>query len=110
MTSVGNSPASAREDELHALRLALEDQFDWHTRRLARLTVDRRTAVHDGLDPDTLAISIETARQGLADVVQALRRIANGTYGLCEQCRHPIPIERLEILPHARLCMPCQQQ
>ncbi|MGB6043595.1 MAG: TraR/DksA C4-type zinc finger protein [Pirellulales bacterium] len=28
---------------------------------------------------------------------------------LCQMCRKPIPVERLEALPNATLCAPCQQ-
>jgi RNA polymerase-binding protein DksA len=39
---------------------------------------------------------------------QALRRIKEGTYGLCESCKKPISAARLEAVPHARLCIQCK--
>lgn len=39
---------------------------------------------------------------------QALQRIEDGSYGICEACGNPIPDERLEIVPHARLCIACK--
>jgi DnaK suppressor protein len=44
----------------------------------------------------------------LTDIAAALRRMAEGTYGTCERCATTIPLERLEILPHARFCISCQ--
>jgi DnaK suppressor protein len=41
----------------------------------------------------------------LAQVNHALERIAAGTYGTCERCGQPIPLERLEARPYATLCM-----
>ena len=38
-------------------------------------------------------------------VAHALRRMDEGTYGICEVCGQPIPIERLEALPSATLCI-----
>lgn len=35
---------------------------------------------------------------------EALERIANGTYGICETCGEPITRERLDLLPYAREC------
>ncbi len=49
--------------------------------------------------------SIETA--SLREIDDALNRIAKGTYGWCEQCGEPIPLNRLEVIPYARLCMKC---
>ena len=37
----------------------------------------------------------------------ALGRLDEGTYGICEQCARPIPYERLEAVPHARNCVRC---
>ncbi len=39
---------------------------------------------------------------------EALRRIQEGTYGLCHTCGKPISQARLEAVPHARLCIDCK--
>jgi len=46
-------------------------------------------------------------RERLRDVDAALRRIAEGIYGLCEDCGRPIDPERLRILPWTRYCVRC---
>jgi len=38
-------------------------------------------------------------------VAHALRRMDEGVYGVCEVCGKEIPVERLEALPHATLCV-----
>lgn len=37
----------------------------------------------------------------------ALGRIASGTFGVCVRCGEDIPAERLDVVPHAALCMNC---
>ena len=44
----------------------------------------------------------------LSEVQVALDKIAEGTYGLCEQCHREIGKERLEARPYARLCIHCE--
>ena len=44
------------------------------------------------------------------DTLDALRKMDEGTYGLCERCGNPIAPERLEALPSARLCVRCKQE
>ena len=39
---------------------------------------------------------------------EALRRIENGTYGKCHGCGKQIQVQRLKIVPHARLCIECK--
>ncbi|GAB7388188.1 yteA family sporulation protein [Bacillaceae bacterium] len=46
----------------------------------------------------------EHAEQRLKDVEHALAAIERGTYGICEVCGRPIPLERLEALPTATRC------
>lgn len=41
---------------------------------------------------------------------EALRRIEEGTYGICVECGQPISRERLEAVPHARLCIRCKTE
>lgn len=45
--------------------------------------------------------------ESLDDVEQALRRVEDGTYGLCERCGKPISEARLEAMPTARRCLEC---
>ncbi|MFQ5824026.1 MAG: TraR/DksA family transcriptional regulator [bacterium] len=44
----------------------------------------------------------------LYHIDQALERIEQGTYGACQECGQPISRERLEAVPHARLCITCK--
>lgn len=52
----------------------------------------------------------ENVKDLLQRVNEALERIENGTYGICEMCGLPIPEERLEALPYANLCISCKQK
>jgi DnaK suppressor protein len=50
------------------------------------------------------------ARDLLAQVEAALRRLEEGTYGICARCGREISTERLEALPSATLCITCQSE
>ena len=41
---------------------------------------------------------------------EALRRLDEGTYGICEDCEAPISPARLRAMPFARRCIKCQEQ
>ncbi len=47
------------------------------------------------------------ARRGLADLDDALDRLAAGDYGRCERCTSAIPAENLVALPEQRYCPSC---
>jgi DnaK suppressor protein len=46
----------------------------------------------------------------LAHIDDALRRLVDDpeSFGVCEECDDDIPPRRLEIMPWARMCAPCQ--
>jgi RNA polymerase-binding transcription factor DksA len=44
------------------------------------------------------------------EIVEALQRIFDGTYGVCENCGQPIVRARLEAVPYVRLCVSCKQK
>ena len=46
----------------------------------------------------------------LRDVVQALGRLADGTYGICTSCGKEIGEARLTVRPQSLLCIECQSQ
>jgi DnaK suppressor protein len=46
----------------------------------------------------------------LRQVKAALQRIDDGDYGLCDRCGEPIPPRRLQVLPWATYCVPCQEE
>lgn len=55
-------------------------------------------------------VLVDALREQLKDVDHAIERIADGTYGVCENCGQPIGDERLAALPHSRLCVTCKQR
>ncbi|OFZ79178.1 MAG: conjugal transfer protein TraR [Bdellovibrionales bacterium RIFOXYD1_FULL_53_11] len=49
-------------------------------------------------------------RQMLSKIDQALARIDDGTFGLCEDCEEPIEPKRLEARPVSTLCIACKER
>ena len=45
----------------------------------------------------------------LKKVDEALKRIADGTFGVCHSCSNEIEIKRLEARPTATLCIACKE-
>ncbi len=107
---------------------ALRDQLEADRRRTSDLiaSLDQNfasiveaadlTATDDEHDPEGATIAFErsqtsavlaTAISRLADIDDALTRLADGTYGICERCLEPILRERLFARPAARTCINC---
>jgi DnaK suppressor protein len=52
----------------------------------------------------------DAERRMLKQVDEALHKIRQETFGLCEACGEMISERRLEALPFARLCIACQEE
>ncbi|KKC29524.1 yteA family sporulation protein [Caldanaerobacter subterraneus] len=46
----------------------------------------------------------------LRQIEDALQKIENGNYGICENCGQPIEEERLEAIPYTTLCSSCAKE
>ena len=51
----------------------------------------------------------ENSEEILRDIDDALQRINDGTYGICENRGEQIAAERLEAIPWTRLCIDCKR-
>ncbi len=49
-------------------------------------------------------------RQSLYELDDAIKRIEEGAFGVCEECKSPIAKTRLKAVPFARLCLKCQER
>jgi DnaK suppressor protein len=47
-------------------------------------------------------------REKLHNIEEALLKIEEGEYGICEECEEEIPIGRLKVMPFARYCVKCK--
>jgi DnaK suppressor protein len=51
-----------------------------------------------------------TKQEALQEIDEALDRIEEGTYGICETCGEKISQKRLSAKPSARTCLKCAEQ
>ncbi len=103
-----SSPAAfgaATPRQLAAFRVQLDEQRRFRLEQLEELR---------SIDPDNSSEVTEVlaagARVALGDVLAALYRMDNGTYGLCTECGTAVPLERLEVLPQVAHCLRCSRQ
>lgn len=88
-------------------RLKSEDPFR---------TEDRSLIVEPGTDASVLSgherivVLEERLKKDLKEIESALKKIQNGTYGVCERCKKPIDVKRLEAKPEAVYCLSCEKE
>ncbi|MFC0033225.1 TraR/DksA family transcriptional regulator [Micromonospora chaiyaphumensis] len=119
-TATGRSQA-----EVDQIRQSLTSRYDELTAeyeqavlqsQVLRLVEVGDTAGDDQADSGTKTAERDTAQSLLRTILDrraqfehALARLDEGTYGFCEGCSAPIPVERLEIFPSATSCVSCKQ-
>jgi RNA polymerase-binding protein DksA len=96
----------------------LKAEYEQTMSEIAELQRDRLTdsAGDDQADTGTKTFEREqeislanSILERITQVERALERLDEGTYGWCERCGNPIPVERLAAFPSATLCVTCKQ-
>ena len=83
-------------------------------KRANRQIVD--TALDDGdwsivdLSEDISLKHLSSHHEDLQKIDEALRKLNEGTYGICEDCGEEISEKRLSILPYAIYCIDCKEK
>jgi RNA polymerase-binding transcription factor DksA len=73
--------------------------YSYHMADVATDTYDREFSL--GL--------ASSEQEALYEIEDALKRIEDGSFGLCEDCHRIITKIRLKAVPYARLCLKCQE-
>ncbi len=85
--------------ELTKKKTSLEEEKTVEIEDLDAIAEDRNR------EYEYLLTTMDTKK--LKQIDEALAKIGNGTYGICEECGEEIPVARLKILPFAKLCIDC---
>ena len=115
--------------ELHVRSvLTIDEQIELEIRARKELEDLRREAANEEIDPQAVAVDVAIGRlsrldsmqmeevrkdaarrrnQRIHELQQALRRMDEGDYGVCESCQDWISYARLEQKPEADLCEKC---
>ena len=92
--------------ELDALRTQMTRQTEAPPENVAAIDVfDGAQTVEQ---QEFVALSTSRLARRAGEVRNALERLREGNYGLCEDCGSPISAPRLVAAPTATTCVPCQ--
>lgn len=109
---IGKKTLSEFKEMLIAMRQRLTGQIA----TLKDDSLQREDSVNseeDGTDAFERQFALNIAsseNEVVLDIDEALRRIDLGTYGMCEQCRAPVEIQRLKAMPFAKMCIKCKAE
>ena len=93
-----------------ALRTALAGDLSLLKELRAQAAGDVVDAALDSAQDEISSQLAEVESRELASIENALERMRDGQYGVCEGCSISIPMARLNALPYATLCIDCQRE
>lgn len=93
-----------------ALRTALAGDLSLLKELRAQAAGDVVDAALDSAQDEISSQLAEVESRELASIENALQRMRDGQYGVCEACSCSIPMARLNALPYATLCINCQRE
>jgi RNA polymerase-binding transcription factor len=71
---------------------------------------DQLDEIQRASERDLAICNIDRGSRQLRDARAALRRIHDGSFGVCEECEEKIQVKRLIAIPWASLCIRCQEE
>jgi DnaK suppressor protein len=96
---------------LAALRDEILKVIDWrNTAEGGNGAMDEIDQANELIEKEMGFVMSNNMRANLKEVEEALDRIEKNHYGKCLHCGQEISPKRLEVLPFARLCVPCQEK
>jgi len=66
-------------------------------------------AAADSVQDEINSRLLEVESDELLAIDAAINRIADGTYGVCQDCDKPIPLRRLQAVPYVADCIDCRR-
>jgi RNA polymerase-binding transcription factor DksA len=93
--------------DLQWFRNELEQQRRFRLDQLTDLSYEA-AGVADEAQAEVTAALMTGARAVLAEIDAALFRLTIGSFGVCQRCGRAIPVDRLQAIPMAGLCLTCQ--
>ena len=76
---------------------------------LSAYTVHMADMAADTYDRELSMNLVSSEQELLYQIDDALKRLDDGSFGICQQCSQPIAMSRLKAVPYASLCIACQR-
>lgn len=99
-----------RESIVREARSEIAKYVKGETRQLVETALDDGDWSVIDFSEDINLRRLETHRGILLRIDEALDKIKDGTYGICEDCGEKIRAERLKVMPFAIYCRDCQEK
>ncbi|HSB52140.1 MAG TPA: TraR/DksA C4-type zinc finger protein [Dissulfurispiraceae bacterium] len=98
-----------REDIVREAKSEIKKYITGEKRQLVETVLDDGDLSVMDLSEDISLRQLSTHRETLLKIDTALRKLAEDTYGVCEDCGDEISEARLKIMPFAIYCRDCQE-
>src|SRR5258705_3935318 len=102
--------AEMLQDMKRDLSKEMQDRVKGETEGVKDEGRDTYDLASDERDREINFILNDREREKLVAIDEALQRIKEKSYGICESCEGEIQLGRLKILPFTRLCVRCQEE
>lgn len=99
-----------RDALLKEAKLEIQKYVSGENRQLVDTAIDEADWAAVEISEDINLKRLGAQRQLLNDVEECLRKVNEGSYGICEDCGEEISEKRLRVIPTATLCIDCKEQ
>jgi DnaK suppressor protein len=113
-----NTELTLHRENLLALRARLQgdtSQMEDHAlnqdhSRSTSMPTNQAELGTENFDQELTLSLVGSENNAISQIDEALKRIEDGSYGLCDKCGARIPKARLDAVPYAAQCVQCASQ
>lgn len=106
LTEFRNSLMTMRREVQHGIKQRLASKREIEIKDIG----DQFDDASEGREQEFGFLMNSRDRDKMMKIEEALRRLDDGSYGVCEECEEPIGLKRIKAMPFTRLCLKCQEE
>lgn len=102
--------------EFRNMLIRLRDRFTGQIAALKDESLSRDDIIDlaedgtDAFDRQFALLLASSEHDAVFEIDEALQRMEDGTYGVCQQCFKAVEVSRLKALPFVKMCVACQSE
>jgi len=98
-----------RKNAIEEARLEMSKFIKGESRQIVDTALDEGDLSRIDLTEDLNIMKFAAHKEKLNKIDESLRKLDEGTYGICEDCGDEISEERLKVIPFAVYCIECKE-
>lgn len=98
-----------QEEKIEILNRLMKDRANYY-QNLQNEGGDLADEAMESIEREIIYDLSIAEKNELEEINNAIKKLEDGSYGVCESCTAEIPLDRLKVKPYAKFCTSCREK